>query len=88
MEGEDLSGASQVVEGARGDLDGKAGEGTNSTYCHSRKETVDALTDMLGGARTGVIHVFSSSGHCSRTMPDAQWVDEPASDRRWLIFRG
>src|SRR4051794_19015519 len=28
---------------------GKPGEGTNATYCHPRKETVDALTGILGG---------------------------------------
>jgi hypothetical protein len=28
-------------------ISGKTGEGTNSTYCHPRKETVDALTAVL-----------------------------------------
>jgi competence protein ComEC len=66
---------------------GLAGEGTNSTYCHPRKETVDALTTVLGGAGTGVMHAFPSDAGCSRTTPDSSWGDEPASDRLWVTAR-
>jgi competence protein ComEC len=66
---------------------GRAGEGTNSTYCHPRKETVDALTTVLGGAGGGVMHASPSDAGCSRTTPDASWVDEPASDKLWVTAR-
>jgi hypothetical protein len=46
---------------------GMAGEGTNSTYCHPRRETVDALTAALGGPGEPVIHAFPSEAGCSRT---------------------
>jgi hypothetical protein len=66
---------------------GRAGEGTNSTYCHPRKETVDALTAVLGGAGGGTIHAFPSVTKCDASGAEAQWVDEPASDRLWVAAR-
>jgi competence protein ComEC len=52
---------------------GMAGEGTNSTYCHPRKETVDALTSALGGASAETIHAFPSAAIRSAGTTDAQW---------------
>jgi hypothetical protein len=62
-------------------------EGTNSTYCHPRKEAVDALTAALGGAGAGVIHAFPSSVTCSASTAGALWVDEHASDKLWATAR-
>ncbi len=64
-----------------------AGEGTNLTYCHPRKETVDAMTAVLGGVGSGVIHTFPSTASCSASTSAARWVDEPASDRLWVTAR-
>lgn len=64
-----------------------AGEGTNSTYCHPRKETVDALTAALGGVGAATIHAFPSAAGCSAGTTDAEWIDEPASDKLWLTAR-
>jgi len=66
---------------------GKPGEGTNATYCHPRKETVDALTAVLGGAGGATIHAFPSVTKCDAGGAEARWVDEPASDRLWLTAR-
>jgi len=65
---------------------GLPGEGTNRTYCHPRKETVDALTVKLGGAGSSVIHAFPSTGRCAGAAAST-WVDEPASDRLWETAR-
>jgi competence protein ComEC len=65
----------------------KAGEGTNRTYCHPRKETVDALTAALGGVGSGTIHAFPSVTKCDASGAEAQWIDEPASNHLWLTAR-
>lgn len=64
---------------------GKPGEGTNATYCHPRKETVDALTAVLGGAGGRTIHAFPLVTKCDAS--GAQWIDDPASDRLWVTAR-
>lgn len=61
---------------------GRPGEGAGRTYCHPRKETVDALTAVLGDAGAGVIHAFSATPSCHANPGDVLWVDEPAS--AWL----
>jgi hypothetical protein len=45
---------------------------------------VDALTAALGGAGGGTMHAFPSAASCGAGTLDAQWGDEPASDKLWL----
>lgn len=66
---------------------GLAAEGTNRTYCHPRKETVDSLSATLGGTGAGKIHAFPSSDKCDTKTKASQWVDEPASDNLWETAR-
>ncbi len=66
---------------------GKPGEGTNATYCHPRKETVDALTAVLGGAGGRTIHAFPSVTKCDASGAEARWIDQPASDHLWVTAR-
>jgi hypothetical protein len=69
---------------------GKPGEGTNSTYCHPRKETVDALTAALGGpgSRAGKLH--KNAGAIERREPVwllIEWCDgEPQPSNYFTRF--
>ena len=65
---------------------GKPGQGTNEAYCHPRASTVSALTQMLGGAGTNVMHAFRGGLRCKKST-DADWADVAASDRLWATMR-
>lgn len=65
---------------------GKKGDGMNKGYCHPRQSTVKAVTQILGGAGSKTILSFDAKTHCDKST-DANWVDEPASDRLWATER-
>lgn len=64
---------------------GKPGEGTNRTYCHPRKDTVERLSKALGGAKNKTIRSFH--GASCRDEGDTAWEDVPASDKLWITAR-
>lgn len=64
---------------------GKVNEGTNRTYCHPRRETVEALTKRLGGVGTKTMRVFQ--GTSCREQSPGDWVEVPVSDRLFATAR-
>lgn len=57
---------------------GKKDEGTNRTYCHPRRETVDRLGALTGGATTRPMQVFQ--GTSCRTPGPKDWTTIEVSD--------
>ncbi len=65
-------------------VSGKQHEGTNRTYCHPRKETVDRLTAATGGAGSRTVTVYDASARkCNAQRPD-DWKTVNISDSLWL----
>lgn len=68
---------------------GRQGEGTNRTYCHPIRSTVDTLNDALGGPGSATVRAFdgaASGVKCNKSKP-SHWVDAPASDQLWVTAR-
>lgn len=63
---------------------GKPGEGTNRTYCHPRKSTIDALTASMGGSTEGTIRAFSGA-KCE--AGSRGWKDVPSGGNVWATSR-
>lgn len=63
---------------------GKPGEGTNRTYCHPRKSTIDALTASMGGSTEGTIRAFSGV-KCQ--AGSRGWKDAPSGGTIWATSR-
>ncbi|MBW2459643.1 MAG: MBL fold metallo-hydrolase, partial [Deltaproteobacteria bacterium] len=59
-------------------------EGTNRTYCHPRKSTVERLTEQLGDP-TATMRAFA--GNRCRGATPADWEDVPASARLYATSR-
>jgi competence protein ComEC len=65
---------------------GRPGEGLNSTYCHPRQPSVDALTTTLGGSGSLTLTAFDGTVSC--TKADAtHWRRVRVSDRLWSTSR-
>jgi len=63
-------------------------EGTNKTYCHPRKVTIDALTAAMGGRKSRTIRSFDPGDSDAACSSDPElWVDAPASDTLWATSR-
>jgi len=66
---------------------GKQGDGTNKTYCHPIKSTVDAVTAAIGGPATGKLRAYDNTkAKCNKQKP-AYWSDVPSSDTLWSTAR-
>lgn len=65
---------------------GKPDEGTNATYCHPRKKTVDRLDEALGGPSGKALRVFDGAVPCKGASAD-HWVDVATSDRLFATPR-
>lgn len=65
---------------------GRKGEGLNSTYCHPREVTVNALTTILGSRDATAVTAFDGAVNC-RTAPDSHWHTVRGSDRLWVTAR-
>ena len=65
---------------------GKQGEGTNGTYCHPRKKTIEKLDKILGGAGQKAIRAFDGAVSCKGASLD-HWSDVPASDHLFATAR-
>ena len=59
-------------------------EGTNRTYCHPRRSTVERLSERLGD-RTSTMKAFA--GNSCRNSTPADWIDVPASTRLFSTSR-
>lgn len=65
---------------------GKPDEGTNATYCHPRKKTVEKLDQVLGGQQGKALRVFDGVVSCKGAGPE-HWADVPTSDRLFATAR-
>ena len=63
---------------------GKRDEGTNKTYCHPIKSTVDRLTDATGGPGSRSVVVYDALTRKCSKQTKADWKSSPISDRLWL----
>ena len=64
---------------------GKKDEGTNRTYCHPRRSTVERLGALTGGAAKRPMQVFQ--GASCKNGPPADWTTIDVSDRAFLTAR-
>ncbi len=65
---------------------GRRGEGMNRGNCHPRLSTVRRLNTALGGPGAAAdrrVAAFDAAVKC-RDGTDANWVDEPVSDRLFI----
>lgn len=65
---------------------GRRGEGTNSTYCHPRLSTVEALSQHVGGQKTKRIAAFDANVRC-KDGTDNNWPTVPVSEHIWFTNR-
>lgn len=63
---------------------GNRDEGTNKTYCHPIKSTVDRLTEATGGAGERSVVVYDASQRKCSKQTEADWKDTPISNHLWL----
>jgi competence protein ComEC len=63
---------------------GKKDEGTNKTYCHPRRATVERLAGLTAAQSTRAMQVFD--GDCKRPKP-GDWVSIDVSDRVFATAR-
>lgn len=70
---------------------GQPFEGTNSTYCHPLRKTVETLNAAMGGAGSKTIHAFNGKDYgpsCSASKSNpADWKDLPANDNIYVTAR-
>ena len=63
---------------------GKRDEGTNRTYCHPIKSTVDRLAAATDGAGSRTVEVYDASVNRCKYQTPGDWKDVTISDRLWI----
>jgi beta-lactamase superfamily II metal-dependent hydrolase len=88
--GGDTSSTAQFIDRVRPEYavisSADRGEGTNRTYCHPRKATVERLTAMTGGPGSGEVAAYDSERPCTKGLDD-NWDSTATSDHLWLTSR-
>lgn len=64
----------------------RRGEGTNRTYCHPRKSTIDRLAAASGSTGGPTVAAFDAAVSCKKGT-NANWVDTPTGDNVWVTAR-
>ena len=66
---------------------GKRDEGTNRTYCHPIKSTVDRISNATGGPGSKTAEVYDASTRKCRYQTPSDWKNVATSDNLWLTAR-
>jgi len=65
---------------------GRRGEGTNRTYCHPRKSTVERIAQATGGTGSVAVVAFDAERGC-RQQENDNWDETVTGDRLWITAR-